>query len=121
MSWTLCTSGAAVVKAGAGANSSIIVSGSALSGWSDEVEGRIVTNTRRNWVTEYGSIGNTGVKNLLSEVSSDLIAMKIIAYDMKGFTSRFEAQLMLDQLRDNALGILKWLTDFKADEIRSIS
>lgn len=121
MSWTLCTSGAATAKAGANANSTITASGAALAEWSNEIEGHIVGVTRRNWVNEYASIGNTGVKNMLADVCSDMIAMKIISYDMSGYTSRFEALTMLNQLRDNAIGILKNLEDFKSDEIRSVS
>lgn len=105
MAWTLCTSGAAIAKAGANANSTIVASGATLAEWSNEVEGTIATRTRQNWSGAFSTI-NSGFKSALSDVASDLIAMKIISYDMSSYTSRLEAQTMLDVLRDNALQIL---------------
>lgn len=119
MSWTLTTSGACIIKAGLNANSTIVTSGAALAKWSDEVEGRIVQETRKNFVVEYASL-NDSEKNILDDTASDLIAMKIINYDMAGFTSRVEAQTMLDVLKDNSNSNLKLLRDFKTNEIRSV-
>lgn len=119
MAWTLCTSGSAVRKAGANANSTIIGSGSALQDWSDKAEGTIIANTRRDWRVDYSSL-NADVKNILADVASSLIAMNLISYDMSGYTSRAEAQTMLDFLDDNASKGMKILHDFKSNTIKSV-
>ena len=108
MSWTLCTSGAAIAKAGAGANTTIIADGTTLAKWSTEAEGRICAETHTDFVTTASSL--TQIQNALSDVCSSLIANKIIAYDMSGYTSRQEAGTMLDfndSTADDGLKILK--------------
>ena len=109
MSWTFCTSGAAIVKAGANCNSGLKISGSILADWSDQAEALINTYSRKDWIAEYASVG-TNFKNILGDVCSDLIAMKMINYDQSGYISRAESSMMLDVLRDNitrSMGILR--------------
>jgi len=108
MSWTLCTSEAAVYKAGAGANSAVTASHLILAEWSDEVEASINMRTRKDWVAGYAGVG-ANFKAILADVSSDMIGMKIITYDMSGYTSRLEAQTMLDVARDNINTNIKFL------------
>lgn len=115
MAWTLCTSGAAVAKAGANA-SSITASGAVLSEWSDEVEGTINTRTRKDWTANFSSVG-ANFQGVLEDLSSDLIAMKIINYDMSGYNKLLEAQTMLDVLRDNAVKNLEYLEQQKIQEV----
>lgn len=100
MSWTLTTSAAALLKAGLYANSTLTASSVALATFSDQAEAALSTATRKDWVTDYASVG-TNFKPMLSDVVSDMIAVKIITYDMSGYTSRTEAQTMLDVLTDN--------------------
>lgn len=114
MTFTLTTSGACLIKAGAGANPA--VSGSYLDTFSDQVEAKICALTRKDWVTDYATI-KTNFKNILSDVASDLIAIKIINYDMSGYTSRAEAQTMMDVLKDNADENLKALKEDKIKEV----
>jgi len=119
MAWTLTTSGSAIRKAGERANSTIVASGSALADWSNQSEGRIVADSNKNWVSQYATLSDD-IKNILSDTSSDLIAMKIITYNMQDFTSRTEAQTMLDMLRDNALGNMRVLKDMKSNEVQNV-
>jgi len=42
-----------------------------------------------------------GGKAILSDAASSLAAMYVINYDLSGFTSRVEAETMLDLLRDS--------------------
>jgi hypothetical protein len=109
MSWTLTTSGAAILKAGLNANSSIITSGASLAIWSDEVESTIAGLTKYDWVFNYSNI-KTNFKFILDDTASGMIAKKIINYDMSGYTSRTEAQTMLDVLTDD---INKNITELK--------
>ena len=110
MTWVLCTSGAATAKAGANAN----ISGALIAEWSNEVEGTINTLTRRDWITNPPTAKFSGA---LADLASDMIAMKIINFDMGGFTSRLEASTMLDVLRDNSSRILDALKEDKIKEI----
>jgi hypothetical protein len=100
MSWTLCTSGAAIAKAGKDANATITASGATLAEWSNEAEGFIASQTREDWVAHIASVG-TNLKGALADCASDIVAMKIINYDLSGYPSRITAETMLDVLRDN--------------------
>lgn len=116
MPWTLCTSGAAVRKAGANA-SSINQSGVALRQWSDDAEGRIVTQTRLDWRSDFSSMP-TDIQNALADLSSSMIAKQIIAYDMTGYT-RAEAQTLLDIHDDIIRSEIEFFKDFKTKSIKS--
>ena len=112
MSWTLCTSGAAVVKAGANADSGIATSGAILAQWSDDVENEICALTRKDIITNYGSLTSNG-KQMLGRLAASKIAQEIIVYDASGFTSRFEAELMLDKLENDIRKIESIIKDDK--------
>lgn len=123
MSWTLCTSAAAIIKAGNNvhsdmANGAIINGVTNIDLLSDQAEGRIEAETRRKWVANYATL-TSGAQNILADVCSSLIAIKMIAYDMSGYTSRQEATTMLDvnsDIADNGLRILK---DFKSNSFQT--
>jgi len=115
MAWTLSTSGACIIKAGTNANSAITASGAALSKWSDEAEGTLNALTRKDWVADYASI-KANFKPALDDAVSDIIAIRIINYDMSGYTSRLEAQTMLDVIKDNLNRNLDALKDQKNQE-----
>ncbi len=100
MTWTLCTSGAAITKAGANANTDIIASGAALARWSDEAQSAAATIARSDVVANFGSLETNG-KEVLQDFCSSFIAQRMIAYDMSGFTSRNEAIMMLNVLENN--------------------
>jgi len=100
MTWTLCTSGAAIAKAGLNANSTIIASGTYLAGLSDEAESLICDSVRVDVVTGFAGYTTNG-KLILQSLASNIIAQKIVAYDMSGYTSRAEAQTILDVLENS--------------------
>ena len=115
MPWTLCTSGAALAKAGFNAT----VSGALLAEWSTEAEGAICFIGRYDYVTNYGSI-TTAFKGALNDCTSDLIGMKIINYNTDAYKSSLEVQTRLDFLRDNAIRLLDVLKDDKNKETAGI-
>lgn len=121
MTWTLCTSAEAIVKAGTHANSTLVGYGgtnkTTLDKWSDAAEGRIEAETRRTWVASYAGL-STGVKGILADVCSSLIAMNIIAYDSTGYLSR-EADSLLNVNDDKANNGLRILKDFKSNELKT--
>ena len=55
-------------------------------------------------------------KHMLTEVASNLAAIYAIQYDMSGFSSRIEAEDMINILRDAALRGLSLLRDQKQKE-----
>lgn len=77
-----------------------------------QVESLINCVTRYNWSDAYAGL-NADVKGLLAEVESDLVAIYIISFNMAGFTSRVEAEDMINVLRDAALRGLALLRDMK--------
>jgi hypothetical protein len=118
MSWTFCTSGAAIVKAGVNANSNIVISGAILAKWSDEAEGNIEAMTRRTWLDSYSSLP-TGIKNQLSNICSSMIAKQIIDYDMSGYSSLAEATLMMNVQDDIVREGITALSDFKSNTLKT--
>lgn len=116
MSWTFTTSGSAILSGGQYANATIIISGSALASWSDEAEGYIAAHTRRDWKTNYASL-DADIKLALTCAANAYIGNKIINYDMSGFTSRLEAENMLDVNFDVLTSQVQILSDFKSGKL----
>lgn len=83
--------------------------------WIADAESLINCVTRFNWSDAYAGL-NADVKCLLRQVASDLVAIYCIVYDMSGFTSRVEAEDMINVLRDSALRGLALLRDKKVEE-----
>ena len=98
MTWTLCTSGTAIAKAGANANSTITASGTLLAGLSDEVEAIICSITRVDVVTNYGSLNAQG-KAILGNIASSMIAQNIVGYNPDSI-GRGTATLILNNLEN---------------------
>lgn len=114
MSFTLCTSGQAIAKAGAGVNSAIIISGQLLEEWSDEAEGYICAATRQDWVS--GSLTYKMPKGILADAAASKMAISMINYDMSNYTSKREAETMLDVLRDSLVTDIEILKEQKNQE-----
>lgn len=77
-----------------------------------QVESLINCVTRYNWSDAYSGL-NADVKGILSEVASNLVAIYIISWNMAGYTSRVEAEDMINILRDAALRGMSLLRDQK--------
>jgi len=83
MSWTLCTSGAAIDTAGANTNTTIVNYGSSkdtLDKWSDEAESLVCNECDYDVITNYASLTSSG-KEILSTICCAYIAQKIIGYE----------------------------------------
>jgi len=109
-----CTT--AEVERKAGANCSATSKAEAYTNdYVGQVESFINVVTRYNWSDAYSGL-NADVKGLLKEVASNLAAIYVISYDMSGFTSRVEAEDMINILRDAALRGLALLRDKKTQD-----
>ena len=75
------------------------------------VEAYLNARTMFNWSDFFLLAGNADVLAFATEASASLCAMKAIMQDMSGFTSRVEAQTMLDVLRDAAANAIKSMED----------
>lgn len=106
----------AEVQYKAGANASATSKAEAyVNSYMTQVESFINAYCRYNFSDNYSTL-NVDVKGLLKEISSNLAAIYVIQYDLSGFTSRTEAEDMINVLRDAALRGLAVLRDKKAQE-----
>ena len=118
---TFCISGAAITLAGDGVNSNL-TAGTVLVGsdfvvdtWIVQAESTINAVTRYNWTDAYGSLNNDG-KKILESTAAELAAIKCITYDMSGYTSRVEAEDMINVYRDSAIRTMSLLKDKKKED-----
>ena len=110
MAWTLTTSGACLARAGLKAN----ISNGNLQGYSNDAEAVINSVTLKDWVADYSSI-TANFQQILNHCASSMVAMDIINYDMSPFSSRAEAETMLDFLHN---GIVRDLAVLKEEKTK---
>ncbi|KKM67351.1 hypothetical protein LCGC14_1471980 [marine sediment metagenome] len=88
------------------------------AGWFDtiivDVEAVINCFTRYDWSTvDAASAFNSTIRGILIDTGACLAAIQGISWDMSGFTSRIEAEDMVNILRDIALRNISILRDKK--------
>ena len=69
--------------------------------------------TMYNWSDWFATSPNVDVKSIITSVTASLVAMDAINYNMSGFTSRSEAQTMLDVLNDKVIKGIETLKEMK--------
>lgn len=108
MTFTLCTSGNIVTKAGSHVSSTLSTSGNVLSQISDEVEGYLCEVTGYDWVTNYADV-STQVQKALQGASSSLGGMILASMDSTGYQGKeFEVLMnMNDGIVENTVNKLK--------------
>ena len=105
----------AEVERKAGANASSVSKAEAyVNQYLTEAESEINVLTRFNWSDAYATL-DVDVKGILKNVASNLAAIMVIQYDFSGFTSRTEAEDMINVLRDSALRGMSILRDKKQE------
>lgn len=94
MSWTMCTSGQAITRAGVNANSTIISYSdpTILDSFSDQVEGLIEAETGLAIIDNWAGYKLSGAANMAAAAK---IAMAIVGYDVTGYLTR-EADTVLN-------------------------
>ena len=108
-----CTTAEVQRKTGANASATANVE-AYINDYVTQAESEINALTRYNWSDAYAGL-NADVKGILKQAASNLAAMYVIQFDMSGFSSRYEAETMLDVLRDAYLRNLSVLRN-KATE-----
>ena len=101
-------------KAGANASSTANVE-AYINDFMTQAESEINVMTRFNWSDAYSGL-NADVKGILKEAASNLAAIYVIQFDMSGFTTRTEAENMINVLRDGALRAMSILRDKKQQD-----
>lgn len=100
----------------AGANASVVSNTEAyINDYMTQVESQINVAVRFNFSDAYPTL-NTDVKGILKEAASNLAAIYVISFDMSGFSTRTEAENMINILRDGALRIISILRDKKQED-----
>jgi|TARA_Y100000296_G_C5018640_1_gene178727 hypothetical protein len=107
------TSDEIIKKAGHGASSTYTAE-AVVNDFIAQAESEINVVTRRNWSDDYSGL-NTDVKRILSKCAASLAAIEIITCDMGGYTSRTEAESMINVLRDTALRLMSVLKTQNAE------
>lgn len=108
------TSGqAAIVKAGAGVSPTISASGQVITRFLEESEAFINLTSRYDYTANWTSL-DTNTKKALAEASANLAGIYLIEYDMSGYTSRIEAEDMINILWARFLQIIDEIKDQKA-------
>jgi hypothetical protein len=105
-------------KAGANVNSNLNAANDTTFTYSNDfisqAESIINARTRKNWSDIYSTLNND-IKKILKQVASDIAATYCINYDMSGYTSRVEAETMLDVLNNSINRGLQLLKDKKVE------
>lgn len=105
-------SGAVASKAGKNVSTSI-KEGDWIT-WISGAEAYINTATRKNWSDIYTTL-NDDVKNVIKEAVDNHAAIYAINYDMSGYSSRAEAELMINVLYQTEMDCVKLLVDQKGE------
>lgn len=103
-----------VARAGTNANATAVAT-AATDIYVLNVESFINSATRFNWSDAFAGL-NADTKGILTETGACLCAIYVIQWDMAGFTSRVEAEDMINILRDIALRNISILRDKKVQD-----
>lgn len=77
-----------------------------------DVEAVINCATRKDWsALDTGTTMNASIRGILIDTGAALAAIQGITWDMSGFTTRTEAEDMINVLRDTALRNIQFLRD----------
>jgi hypothetical protein len=98
-----------IAKAGVGANTTS-ASIANISNYVQSAQSVLNVMTKKNWTDEYTSLSED-VKYMIDETISNLAAIKVINYDMSGYTSRLEAEGMKLTLWNEAKEYMEKLKD----------
>lgn len=104
------TSLAVIRKAGATVSTTAKNSGALISQYINNAEAFINLNSKYDFLANYNNL-DVSMANILNDIASSLAAIHLINYDMSGYTSREEAQTMLDVNANTANDGLRLLKD----------
>ena len=109
---SIMTTGAEIASK-MGANVSASVTDAMQDAWVLQAESTVNVLARENYSDSIATGLNADVKGIFSDIVSSLVAIQGIMYDMSGYTSRTEAEDMINILRDGVLRGMSLLRDKK--------
>jgi len=86
-----------------------------INAWCAQIESEVNLRCRYNFSDNYADL-NEDVKRILSSIEASFVAIMAVTYNMSGFTTRIEAEDMINVHRDNMLRQMKLLSDMKTRE-----
>ena len=101
-------------KAGAGVNAAAFTT-TEMTAANLRAESLVCCILRYDASTNYGTL-QTFAKLILNDICSSFAAIEAICYDMSGYTTRIEAEDMINVLRDGMLRNLAIIRDMKVRE-----
>lgn len=102
-------------KAGENADATIVADTTTITEWIEHAEAYVCARTFIDFRTDYSSF-STELKDMLDEVTSSLVAMRIITYNPIGYLTR-EADSLLN-LNDGIVEtMITALSKYKAQEL----
>ena len=113
----ILTSAAVTLKAGAGVSDALTET--KISGMIMQAESTLCAATRHDWVADYAGISEN-TKYILEETAAGLAAIEAVKFDMSGYTSRLEAEDIINVLRDAVLRNISILRDVKTREFLGV-
>lgn len=108
------TTAEVIRKAGEGASPTATTE-EYINDFMTQVESEINSICRFNFSDNYASL-NADTKGILKQAASNLAAIYVISFDMGGYSSRIEAEDLINILRDAALRCLSILRDKKVQD-----
>ena len=102
----------AEIQQKAGANVKVAFNTTMMTAAGIRAESTVNVMCRYNFSDNYATL-NADVRGILNDVVSSLVAIEAICYDMSDYTTRTEAEDMINVLRDGALRGLSILRDQK--------
>ena len=100
MTFTGITATEAQIDQASGANVSVAYTDTMKTQALLQAESTLNILTKFNWSDWFASSPDVDLKSMVTEVTSNMVAIKAIRYDMSPFTSRGEAEDMITVLRD---------------------
>jgi len=113
MTETLCDSGAVKIYCGTNASTTITGSPANMTKFINQAEGDLISDTRCNWVSAWPTISGAAYSKVLEGAVAAKAAVRVINYDMSGFTSRQEALAMVNVLWAEYMHSVEVLKDEK--------
>ena len=92
----------AEIQQKSGANVNVAFDTTMMTAAGLRAESTVNVTCNYNFSTAYPTL-NAATKGILSDIVSSLVAMEAISYDMSGYTTRVEAEDMINVLRDGAM------------------
>ena len=109
-----CLNASIVARAGSGVNATAILTTS-TDKFVLDVENTINVMTRKVWAVDVAAFAalSAGVRAILTDAAASLCTIYTVMWDMSGYSSRGEAQTIIDVCRDSFVRDVEILKDLK--------